>query len=339
MKNGDIIISIVVPVYNTSQYLDECIGSIVNQTLKEIEIICVNDASTDDSLDVLESWRQRDPRITVVDFEVNKRQGAARNAAIKLARGRYIGMIDSDDYIAEDMYQTLLENTDNYSADIVVGNLYATHSDSDVLERNFDAVMADIVEIKKSVLLNRCRMVTNIIKKELFEKNELWYPEGLTYEDNANVAPLFLMANKINVCYNDKPFYFYRINNQSTVRTMNNPSCWDRLITAEMFVDHTKRLNQYDSFSEEIDYVYFKLVIVSSFMFALFSFSKYQYNKVKEIIAEYDKTIGLDNIKNNKYYKEDKSLQKRIAVAMCHCPLVGYMFWTYHMLKRGIVKP
>jgi glycosyltransferase involved in cell wall biosynthesis len=336
MENNEIIISVVVPVYNTSQYLDECIGSIVNQTLKEIEIICVNDASTDNSLEVLESWMQKDPRITVVDFKVNKRQGAARNAAIKLARGQYIGMIDSDDYITEDMYQTLLDNTDNYTADIVVGNLYATHSDSDVLERNFNAVMTDIIDIKKSVLLNRCRMVTNIIKKELFDKYDLWYPEGLTYEDNANVAPLFLVANKINICYNDNPFYFYRINNQSTVRAMNNPSCWDRLITAEMFVDHTKRLNQYDFFSEEIDYTYYKLVIVSSFMFALFSFSKYQYTKVKEIIAQYDREVGLNIIKNNKYYKEDKSLQKRIAVLMCHCPLVGYIFWTYHKFKKGL---
>ena len=126
-----ILVSIVVPVYNTSKYLDECLSSLVNQTLKDIEIICVNDASTDNSLEILNSWAQKDNRITVIDSKVNMRQGAARNIAIKAAKGKYIGLVDSDDYIATTMYEELIVNSDNGQADIVVGNMYATHSNTD----------------------------------------------------------------------------------------------------------------------------------------------------------------------------------------------------------------
>ena len=342
MNNNEILVSIVVPVYNTSKYLDECLASLVNQTLKEIEIICVNDASTDNSLEVLNSWALKDSRIKVIDLKENIRQGGARNVGIRKARGLYIGLVDSDDYISDDMYEMLVLNSKDYTVDIVVSNLWATHSDSDTFRTNFREGLSDIDSIKKSVLVNGCHMVTNIIKKSLFEDYDLWYPENLSFEDNANTAPLFLMAKDIELVQNTAPFYYYRINNQSTTRSKNNTRCWDRLITANIFYNHIKRLGKYEKYKQEVDYSYYRMYVVNSLRYALFAFSSYQYNQVKEIINEYEKFCENNKVKTNKYYLQNKySFQGILTDIICCLPISGYLVWGYSYFKqllKNIIK-
>ena len=104
MEENKIKISVMVPIYNTSQYLEKCLKSIISQSLKEIEIICVNDGSTDNSLEILEEFAKEDKRIIIV----NKKNGgltSARNAALKIARGKYCLNIDSDDWIEQEYFK------------------------------------------------------------------------------------------------------------------------------------------------------------------------------------------------------------------------------------------
>ncbi|MBR4316077.1 MAG: glycosyltransferase, partial [Alphaproteobacteria bacterium] len=117
MKNKKI--SIIVPVYNVQKYLDKCLKSIISQTLTDIEIILVDDGSTDSSGLICDKYAKKDKRIKVV-HQKNARQGAARNAGIKLATGDYIGFVDSDDYITSDMFEKLYKKAYIYDADIVM---------------------------------------------------------------------------------------------------------------------------------------------------------------------------------------------------------------------------
>lgn len=333
----NIIVSIVVPVFNTGKYLDECLFSLVNQTLAEIEIICVNDASTDNSIEILNTWAKKDHRIIVIDSKVNNGQGWARNLAIRKARGQYIGLVDSDDFVSFDMYQSLINQSSNCTADIVVGNVYAHHSDIDQNIFNFPNDIENVNAIKRSVLVNGCRMSVSIIRKSIFSDYDLWYPEGVMYEDNANTAPIFLVAEKINIYYNSSPIYFYRINNPSTTRSLNNTQCWDRLVTANMLVEHTKRLELYELYKEEMDYSYWVLYLKNSIIYAIFSFTRYQYGKVKEFIREYDKMCGgLTMIKKNRYYIQDRTLQKYICVIICSFPFVGYLIKGAQLIKNRL---
>lgn len=331
----NIIVSVVIPVFNTSQYLDQCLSSVLNQTYANIEVICVNDASTDNSLEILNAWAQKDHRIVIIDSQINKGQGWARNLAIRKARGQYIGIVDSDDFISMDMYESLIANSSNCTADIVVGNVYAYHSDKNQNIYNFTSEIEDVITIKRSILVNGCRMSTSIIRKSIFSNYNLWYPEGVIYEDNANSAPIFLIANKINICYNSEPFYFYRINNVSTTRSLNNTRCWDRLLTANMFLNHTKRLNLYETYKEEIDYSYWSLYVKNSIIYAIFSFTRYQYGKVKDFIREYNKMSGgLSMIRKNIYYTQDRTLQKYICAVICTFPLMGYLIKGAQRIKN-----
>ena len=108
MKNKKIKISVIVPVYNTEKYLNECLNSLVNQTIyKELEIICINDASTDNSLKILEGYEKQYENLIVINSNVNKKQGGARNLGIMRATGEYLGFVDSDDFVDLEMYEKL----------------------------------------------------------------------------------------------------------------------------------------------------------------------------------------------------------------------------------------
>ena len=113
------IVSIIVPCYNVEAFIDECLTSLTNQTLREIEIICIDDASIDNTLAKLNEWRERDPRIVVIHQDKNQRQGAARNKGIAVAKGEYIGFVDADDWIESDMYSVMMNKASKQDADVV----------------------------------------------------------------------------------------------------------------------------------------------------------------------------------------------------------------------------
>ena len=114
----DISVSIVVPVYNVHNYLKECMDSILKQTLKNIEVICVDDGSTDNSLSILRSYEKRDLRVKVIT-KANSGYGNTMNIGIDQARGKYIGIVESDDYIDANMFERLYMTAELYQAEIV----------------------------------------------------------------------------------------------------------------------------------------------------------------------------------------------------------------------------
>ena len=114
-------VSIIIPVYNTEKYLRKCLDSVCNQTLQDIEIICVNDCSPDDSLEILKEYASNDNRIKIINFTENKGVAVARNTAIEQANGEYIGFVDSDDYVDLDFYEKLYNTAKSENAELVVG--------------------------------------------------------------------------------------------------------------------------------------------------------------------------------------------------------------------------
>ena len=128
-------ISIIVPVYNVEKYLERCIKSLTSQTLDDIEIILVDDSSTDSSLDICNKLADEDSRIKVL-HKVNEGAGLARNAALEVATGKYIGFVDSDDFVDSDMFKTLYEKAEKYNSDLVMsgvvfvdGNVFSQDGD------------------------------------------------------------------------------------------------------------------------------------------------------------------------------------------------------------------
>ena len=116
-------VSVIIPVYNVEKHLERCLDSVVNQTLKDIEIICVNDASTDNSINILKKYAQKDKRINIIDLPENLGAGNARNKALDIAKSEYIGFIDSDDFVDLDFYKKLYSKAKTENAQVAKGSI------------------------------------------------------------------------------------------------------------------------------------------------------------------------------------------------------------------------
>ena len=128
-------VSVLVPIYNVERYLEKCLQSLCNQTLSDIEILCINDGSTDSSKAIVESFKKKDLRIVLIDKE-NTGYGSSMNVGLEQARGTYIAIVESDDFIDSDMMERLYEMAETYNLDIVKSTCYF-YSD-EVLQRKID---------------------------------------------------------------------------------------------------------------------------------------------------------------------------------------------------------
>ena len=149
----NIKVSIIVPVYNVEKYLRQCLDSLINQTLQEIEIICVDDGSTDNSSNILSDYAQKDSRI-IVHRQENQGLANARNAGLKLANGEYIGFLDSDDFVDIDFFEKLYQAASSDNADIARA-LYKYHyPDGEKLDLYLDKIIKQRIKQKKTLGIN-----------------------------------------------------------------------------------------------------------------------------------------------------------------------------------------
>ena len=207
----DPLISIIVPVYNVEQYLDKCITSIVKQTYSNIEIILVNDGSTDNSERICYDWEKKDFRIRVISKK-NGGLSSARNVGIDNAHGDYIGFVDSDDYITLDMYQVLYENMETTESDLSMCGLF------DVFNGKIRSVNADakpfVVSAKEAIkivfeaTITSVTAVNKLYKKTLFDR--VRYPEGKIAEDAFVIFDVINQCNRIVITPEQKYYYIHR---------------------------------------------------------------------------------------------------------------------------------
>lgn len=218
-------ISIIVPVYNTEKYLEKCLESLINQTLKDIEIICVNDGSTDKSVEILNNFAKKDKRIKIIS-QKNKGQSAARNEGIKIAKGKYIGFLDSDDWADRTMFEKLYENATKFDAEISMcsittfdekTNIY-NKSDPymtlDLFSQNFENRAFNPKETYDFIFRICVTPWNKIYKKSFLNKYNILFEEGLNFEDNVFFYKTFFQAKKI--CLTKENLIFYRLNSKTS---------------------------------------------------------------------------------------------------------------------------
>ncbi|MGL4863988.1 MAG: glycosyltransferase family 2 protein [Cetobacterium sp.] len=204
-------ISVIIPVYNVEKYLDKCLYSIVNQTLKDIEIIIVNDGSLDNSEKIALKYRDIDSRIKYYKKE-NGGLSEARNYGLERACGKYISFIDSDDYIDETMLQKMYMNAEENNSDMVVCGFKSIYESGVIREtKGYTKItFKDILEV--SFAWNK------IYKKNLLEKIDLKFPVGKHYEDMFCIPRIALNCEKITVVSEELYYYVIRENSITTKR-------------------------------------------------------------------------------------------------------------------------
>lgn len=252
-------VSVIIPVYNVEKFLPQCLDSVVGQTLPDIEIICVDDGSSDSSLDILKKYAKKDKRIQIIQQQ-NKFAGEARNAGLAVANGEFLSFLDSDDFFEPEMLEEMYAKAIEDDADVVVCSYkkYDQTQERDTYQRKLNARMLKYAPIVPEEfcdkLFNYCFPTpwTKLIRHDLFKKNNLRFENLKKCNDLTCVYLTMATARKIS--FVNKPFVHYRSNTGSQTST-------DRFGKNEYFIHAVvaleKRLHElglYDKFYNKMFY-------------------------------------------------------------------------------------
>ena len=242
MSQEKALISIIIPVYKVEKYLEKCIQSVINQTYENLQIILVDDGSPDNCGKICDEYAKKDHRIEVI-HKSNGGLSDARNKGLEIAKGEYIGFVDSDDYIESDMYEVLYNLLKQYNADVSICNFYTVSQGKTAIKNANNGIKEyNRIEILKEILLDnniQSYAWNKLYKKELFD--EIKYPVGKKYEDIGTTFYLLEKCNKVVVT--GKPEYYY-INRQDSI--VNN-------VTESTITDYIELIMQrYDYIEENV---------------------------------------------------------------------------------------
>lgn len=199
------LVSVIVPFYNVQGYLDECLRSVLNQSISNLEVIAVDDGSTDGSAKVASHFAASDDRVTLLS-QRNQGPGAARNLALNYAKGTYLAFVDSDDRLPVDTLKALVQSALTNKADVVVGAIRRFNSTRSWVPRWVKAVHSDartgVALTAVPELLRNNYPVGKVFRTDFWRRQHLAFREGVIYEDQPLIAQMYLRASRINVLTN-----------------------------------------------------------------------------------------------------------------------------------------
>lgn len=297
------LVSVIIPVYNVEKYLKKCVDSVLNQSYKNIEILLVDDGSTDCSPDICDYYRTIDNRVKCF-HKANGGQGSARNVGIRNAKGRFIYFLDSDDYIDSSLFFSVIpymleENLDLcfFSADVVLEDGEKWDKNSYLRTNKYEPKSGInlFIELRKNneYIVSNCLFIT---KKELIDENYLLVPEGMFYEDNYFLFQLMMAARNVGVI--NEPLYYRRVHANSTMTHKEN---YEKKVNSAL-----KAIKQFASFETENAEINSAIIQISSnfcdiaLHFAYQSKDKTLIDSVKDVLFEY------------KYFRSTKLRIKKI---------------------------
>lgn len=219
------LISVLVPIYNVERYLGECLESLKNQTFSNLEIICINDGSTDSSRDIIEKYIKTDSRFSVID-KPNSGYGASMNMGLDCCSGEYVGILESDDFLNLDAFEIMYQAAKKYDAQVVKSDFYLFWSEPQVVDIRFswvDKVLAGHInpQVERDVFFRKPSIWSAIYKRSFLENNDIRFLEtpGASYQDAAFNFKVW--ASCSNAVLLDEAFLHYRQDNEAS--SVNSP--------------------------------------------------------------------------------------------------------------------
>lgn len=287
-------VSVIVPVYNVEKYLPRCLDSLVNQTLKDIEIIVINDASPDNSKEIVSEYLKKYKNIHYYEKE-NGGQGSARNLGLKYAKGEYVTYVDSDDYVELDMYEKMYNKAISNNSNVVICGHNVVSEDGKILDVFKPVLYGDN---KLDVLYGNMAVWNKIYKRELID---IEFREKLWYEDIDFTAKLLFDEEKIS--FVNEPLYNYLLRQGSTMNNTNVKRNLELLPAFDSMISYFNKKKRYNHVKKEIEFlaVYHIYIMGITRVIRINTSSK----EKSMIIKEYKKYIKehFPNYKKNLYLK------------------------------------
>ena len=324
-------VSVIIAAYNVGLYIERCMDSIVNQTLKDIEIIVVNDGSTDDTLEKLLIYANKDNRVKIVD---KKNEGLieARKSGLDAASGEFLMFVDGDDWIDINACEKLYKKSTKLNLDILCYGLYHAFDDYLELKNIYDFKLAKGEEYLKLVLLNKARAntVLQFLRKEFLIRNDIIFPSNIAYAEDLATTVTLACNDPVVGTLNEPLYYYYQRENSVTKKVSN------KVFDVELAFDSIRKEMEQKGYMEkyysEFEYLmfihlYYHRVIAVSYTGEI---HRALYDKWRE------KKL---NMKNNKYYKDFVSnitIREKLKITLYDLNYnLGHI---YSVLYRGLLK-
>lgn len=308
-------LSIIVPVYGVEKYIDKCLDSLVKQSLKEIEIIVVNDGTKDNSQKIIDKYVKKYPDKIKSYIKENGGQGSARNYGLKKTTGEYIGYVDSDDFVEKDMYKKLYNKAKENNYDIVVCGNY--NVSEDYQNKNIDAFINNYNTDLENIFFGKMAVWNKIYKRDILIKNKLEFKEKVWYEDLAFTLKAIMNSNTF--AFIDEPLYDYLIREGSTMNNSNvqrNLEILDAFNDILSYIQHNKK----EEYFSKIEFLAIDHIYISAIVRVLKAEAddKVKRETINKLIDYMNKKFP--NYKNNKYIntlsKNRKIIYKLINIKM-----------------------
>ena len=294
----DIKISIIIPVHNTENYLNQCLDSVLSQNFSDFEVICIDNGSTDKSLDILKNYAQNDSRVKVIS-QIDKGPGNARNVGLSHAQGEYVLFVDSDDFLSENSLSQIYDNAESNQSDVVLFDFYrfnelngkidmwGCHLDNVFTDKDFNNFTFSYKEIKKHVLNTYFNCWFKLYRKSFIDKFNIAFPEEINYEDVPFHVKSIVLADTIS--FFPDYVYNYRASTQNSI--MNDKSIIFDIIDVVTSVESFLRDN--GIFKEfEVEFYAFKIFQLTLYIKA-WGESSY-FNRVKSEFISMNNSSGFD---------------------------------------------
>lgn len=291
-------VSVIVPIYNAMNVLDKTIPSILNQSYKNIEILLVDNNSTDKSFEYIKSLQQKDDRIIAL---TEKKQGPnnARKTGLLNSTGDYIMFCDADDYLKEDAISNFINEIDKSKADVVIGNYIEITPERDIIKRKKGVFFKEVdynLKQEKEILFIKPALWNKIFRKDLIEED--FFIKSTIGEDMVITLESLMLSN--NIKYIDEDIYEYVISEEGLSNSVSAKSILDILVTVKGLKEISKKYSVYEEYKDEIEYISFTHVIYKMLRTVVMKSDEER----KEVYSILNKYLEENNkYKKNKYYK------------------------------------
>lgn len=318
-------VSVIVPCYNCANSITKTMDSLSSQTLKNLEVIAINDGSTDNTQEILLAYQKSHPDFTLRIYEIeNQGVANARNVGLQHVTGEYFGFLDADDYTSETMFADLYKTAKHENAQVVVSNFHWVNSKGEKLQKDGP------YGLKQDMMVNLFAVLWNkLYRTEFIKSLDLSFPTGYRYEDAYFLYCLTMHVERI--AFVDQAYVSY-VQNESSITHTNNEEVKDMIEIFQRIVAYYKKHDAYEEYQQALEYLHIRFFLGNSFLRS----TKIEdpklrketismgWNLLNEEFPEWHKNTYLHSIRSmkNRYFK------------MVNQHTIWFFAWFFHHFKK-----
>lgn len=329
-------VSIVIPVYNASAYIEDCLASLIAQTMDNIEVLLVDDHGRDDSMERARRFIEAHPsgkEFRILATPCNMGPGNARNIGIEAAQGEYISFVDSDDVVAPNFCEQLYTVARVNDADLTYCQAMLVKDDETSSMNNPVIANGEFIGVKRSFFFTHyvTMMWTFLYRRSLLSEYGIRFPATRSAEDSYFLTCSLLAAKRI-ACV-DKPLYHYLVHSESLSESLNPKRYLDKVKSFDLLVQFAREKGLYETNQAELDYIYLKKGYLLGVLTYIYNEKCPQQLTIRKMYGHLLSYVP--DYKHNIYYRADYRL-RLLHVLVKHCTRLAFKVLPYYIRKSGM---